>query len=188
MISESRFWKADLLRWAEHLERRTKAQRWSEASTARVERAVMFGFFALRRLIESKGRLCDSTVQRRMRLKLFPSKSRHVTLLNWHKLDRHFALASPRTRTLGVEDLCNQFIHSYVFSLVLGPRLGLHSFLVASDRGRKRALYEVAVRTIVTLFRLAGRDYPNAVDASFDSSIEDFRVTARLLPAPGHAA
>src|SRR5437867_8953010 len=115
MISESRFWKADLARWAGHLERRIRARRWSDASTARVEKAVMLGFFALRRLIESKGRLSDSTIQARLRLTAFPSKSRHITLINWLRVDRHFSLASPRPRRLGLEDLCNQFIHSYVF-------------------------------------------------------------------------
>lgn len=128
MISESRFWKAELARWADHLERRRKARRWSEASTARVQKAVMFSCFALRRLIESKGRLSDSTINRRLRLKLYPSKSRQITLLNWPKVDRHFNLNSPRVKHLGVEDVCNQFIHSYVFTLVLGARFGTLRF------------------------------------------------------------
>jgi len=188
MISESRFWKADLRRWADHLEHRTRARRWSDASTARVEKAVMFGFFALRRLMESKGRLSDSTIRTRVHLNGFPSKSRHITLINWLKVDRHFSLTSPRSRRLGVEDLCNQFIHSYVFIVLHSERAALQSFLVASEWGRRKILYEVPIRTIVRLFRRAAADDPNAVNAVYDATIRDYRVSARTVRDREHAA
>src|SRR3989442_15349190 len=148
----------------------------------------MLGFFAIRRLIESKGRLSESTIRRPIRLTLFPSKSQHVTLLNCHRIDRHFNLASPRPKYLGLEDLCNQFIHSYVFTPFLGARLGLQGFLVSSEQKRKRASYEVPVRTVINLFRRAAADDPNSLHAEFDSSIGDYRVTARVGKDREHAA
>ena len=148
----------------------------------------MMGFFAIRRLIESKGRLSQSTIRRPIRLTQFTSKSQHVTLLNCHKIDRHFNLASPRPKYLGLEDLCNQFIHSYVFTPFFGVRLGLQGFLVSSERKRKRALYEVPVRTVITVFRRAAADDPNSIHGEFDTSIGDYRVTARMLKDREHAA
>ena len=123
-----------------------------------------------------------------IRLSLFPSKSQHVTLLNCHRIDRHFNLASRRRKYLGLGDLCNQFIHSYVFTLYVGARSGLQGFLVSSEQRRKRALYEVPVRTVINLFRRAAADDPNSESWVFDSSIGDYRVTARLLKHREHAA
>jgi len=179
LIAESEYWKDDLLRYADYLEQRRSARRWTERTTARVEKAIMVGCFVIRRLHESRGRLSDSTVRRRVHAIQYPRTGGHIpTLLNWSKLDRHFALHSPRPKTLAVIDLCNQFIHSYVFMPVLNSRGGLHALLVASDSARTKALYEVSIEAIVRIFRRAGNDYPDTVHSTFDQTLGDYVVHA----------
>jgi hypothetical protein len=50
MIWESRYWKADLLRFAEQLRRaRTKAPPFTDRTYVTVEKAVLMGAFVIRR-------------------------------------------------------------------------------------------------------------------------------------------
>ena len=82
MISESVYWKEDLARWASHLARRRRARFWTERAHARVEKAAMLGFFAIRRLIESGGRLSDATISLPIRVHAYSRQSDYMTPSN----------------------------------------------------------------------------------------------------------
>lgn len=148
----------------------------------------MVGFFVIRRLIESTGRLSDTTMNCRIRVRQYPRISSRITLLNWWNLDKHFAVHSPRSKTLTLTDLCNQFIHSYVFMPVLDLRNGLHALFIVSEHSRNKALYEVPVAAIVRVFRRAGNDYPDELRSTFDPLRGDFKVRARTTKYPTHTA
>lgn len=174
MINESVYWKEELARWANHLAQRQRARFWTERAHARVEKAAMLGFFAIRRLIESGGRLSDATICLPVRGHAYPRQSDYMTSVNNHKVDVHFDLEKPKCTTLPLSELANQFIHSHVFTLVQRRSGGLQSILVTSDRGRHKACLDVPVSEIVRAFRRASRDYPTQVSARYDPSRRDF--------------
>jgi hypothetical protein len=174
MISESVYWKEELARWASHLAKRRRAKSWTERSHARVEKAAMLGFFAIRRLIESGGRLSDATINMPVRLHAYPRQSDYMASINSQKVDVHFDLEKPKCTTVPLSVLANQFIHSHVFMLVQRRSGGLESILVTSDRGRHKECLEVSVSEIVRAFRQASRDYPTSVSSRYDPGKKDF--------------
>jgi hypothetical protein len=177
MISESSYWKNDLLKQAASLRLRQDQRRWPEASFSRVEQLVMLGFYSIRKLIEAK-KLSDSTVTSTVQLRAYGATGKSVTLMNWHNVDKLFDLENARLVTLDVVGLCHQFVHSYVFMVVLKQSGGLGGFLLSSDRQRRRLLYEIDVGQVITLFEQVGKDYPASVSMQFNETTQDFDVTA----------
>jgi hypothetical protein len=53
MIWESSFWKEELFRNASRIRKRQLLKRWTERSSAGLERDVMTGFYSIRELIEA---------------------------------------------------------------------------------------------------------------------------------------
>jgi hypothetical protein len=178
LISESQYWKEELARWSAFLQRRMNARKWSDRSHGAVEKAAIFGFFAIRRLHESGGRLSDETVALSTNVRSYPRKSDYMTTLNRVEIDRHFDLEHPTQERRPLLLLMNQFIHSYVFSLVLAPQGGLSSILVCSDWQRTKRCFEVPAISIVRIFHRASRDNPSRVDARYDARRRDFIFSA----------
>jgi len=166
LIAESEYWKDDLLRYADYLEQRRSARRWTERTTARVEKAIMVGCFVIRRLHESRDafpiRRCGGASTRSNT----EDGRTHSHAPELVETGSTLCASLASAKTLAVIDLCNQFIHSYVFMPVLNSRGGLHALLVASDSARTKALYEVSIEAIVRIFRRAGNDYPDTVHST----------------------
>ena len=59
MIHESSYWKEDLLKLAIKLESRLTQNRWGERNLFSVEKEIFFGFYSVRKLIESR-KISDS--------------------------------------------------------------------------------------------------------------------------------
>ena len=71
MIWESQFWKEDLARLALQLKKRTGQRRWSERSLAKLEKEVFIGFYAIRKLLESK-KLSERLTKTQIPIETFP--------------------------------------------------------------------------------------------------------------------
>lgn len=181
MISESFYWKNELLKQAQDLRRRLAQRRWVDASYARVEQTVMLGFYTIRKLIEAK-RISTSTAQRAVHLSAYPATGNPVTLINLHKIERNYDLETRRRETLSLLHLCHQFIHSYIFMVVRAEDGGLHGFLFCSDRMRKQMLFEISAEEVIALFEHVAQDYPNSVQMQINPKTGDFDVKAEVLP------
>ena len=177
MIWESSFWKADLLRRARELRRRGHQRRWQDASLARLEQLTMMGFYGVRKLLEAK-KLSLSVASHTVRLHAYPPTGKPVTLRNWHKLDLLYRFQERQLVSLGLRELCHQFVHSYVFCPWFGRVMNLRGFLLASDRQRCKALLEVTAHEVVRIFELVGRDYVVHERWEFNSKVNDYDVTA----------
>lgn len=143
----------------------------------------MIGFYSIRKLIEAR-KLSDSTMENEIVVWMYPSKGEPVTLMNWYKLDRLFDLANRQQKAFKLLALCNQFVHSYVFTPVQTEEGGLRSILFCSDRARGSALYEAELEQIVGLFEQVGTDYPDAVSMRFDPNTGDYEVRAQMTRSP----
>jgi len=175
MISESAYWKSDLLRQSFQLRKRVVQKRWPGGSFARCEQTIMVGFYMIRKLIEAK-QLTDVVTGTCVPMRLYPSKGKTVTRLNNHKIDELYDLDAPEKQDLGLKELCHQFIHSYVFTLVFDENGSLSMIWIASDHQRAKALFEIEVKTVIGIFEKVGNDDVGSMRATFDASIGDYRI------------
>ena len=118
----------------------------------------MLGLFSVRKLIESR-KLTDKVAKQSVQIRCYPPTGKVVTLLNRHKIDELFDLDKPKDRFVKLSFLCNQVIHSYVFTLVFHEGGPFAAILVASDYERSHALYEIPASRIIEVFELVGNDH-----------------------------
>lgn len=142
----------------------------------------MIGFYSIRKLIEAR-KLSTSTVETKVALYAYVSRGKSVTLMNWHRLDELFDLDTRTKRELDLLALCNQFIHSYVFSPVLSEKGTLQSILLSSDRAKSSVLYEIELTQILAVFDQVGSDYPSHGSIRYDPAKGDYKVTASMIPS-----
>ncbi|MEV0271440.1 hypothetical protein AB0H43_21900 [Hamadaea sp. NPDC050747] len=159
MIWDSVPWKGDLLRVADSLERRTSQRRWSERTAFLIERDVMNGAYAVRKLVEARkisDELAAETVTAREHLLV----GRPVDIWNRDKFYKYYDMEHPQPVELPLADFCNQVIHSWVWMLS-GAEEPPHLFngiYVSSDRKRKSRVYFFAADVLVRVFRAVAHD------------------------------
>src|SRR5690349_14570963 len=142
MIWESSIWKNELLRAAVELTLRKSQRRWSVNAEAKLERTVLTGFWSIRKLAEAH-KFSTEIVSRQVTLIRFPFLGKPIDYLNYHRFIELYNFNRPLAESMPVAALCNQFIHSFVFSVVLGDTGGLVGILFNSDRSRRRGVYEI---------------------------------------------
>jgi hypothetical protein len=168
MISESSYWKTPLLRTATWLERLFAKEETIDKSLARIEREIFVGFYAIRKLIPTF-KLSNSTKQIKIDLQSFPIiKGETVDYFNKHNFDELFEIDAGTYEQRGLEFLCNQVIHSYVFNVVLNEDGSIKGFFIASDTTRHNKVYFVLLEQVVGVFRVVGRDYPEELHIQRD--------------------
>jgi hypothetical protein len=175
MIWESRYWKDDLLRQAKRLRARAQQKRWPGSSSAQVEQLLMGGFYAVRKLIESK-KLSDSLSSKAIQVLEFAPTGKRIHLYNWHHIDRLYKLDSSKGSKIDLFSLCHQFVHSYIFLLSFDEARKLHGVFVTSDRKRSSCLYYIDLQKIVDIFEQVGHDYPANGSFEWDEKKGDYEV------------
>jgi hypothetical protein len=151
MIWESSYWKDDLLRQAKMLRARVRQRRWPESSSAKVEQTLLGGFYAVRKLIESK-KLTDSLKSKAIQVTEFAPAGKTVHLHNWHHIDRLYNLDTPKKAKIDLLSLCDQFVHSYIFLLSFDEGSKLKGVFVTSDTKRISCLYHIDVQHVIDIF------------------------------------
>lgn len=181
MIWESSYWKEDLLRHAAALRKRTLQHRWPERSFARLEQTVMLGFYFIRKLLEAK-KLTIDVSEKQLPVIIFPSLGKPVTLLSWHHLDRLYDFDHPNEKKRSIQWLCNQVVHSYVFTPTFAEPSGLAGLLLNSDRTRNKALYLINIEDVISLFESVGANNANYAEKfRLDPKKGDFEVVLRNI-------
>ena len=178
MIHESRYWKDDLLKFAASLERRLIQKRWYDGTFADVEKTVMLGFYAIRKLTEAH-KLDDKTSGQSVAVTVYPATGKFVTRTNWHHWWELYDMEGPWKAKVQLTPLCHQFVHSYVFSCAFDETRAFESVLVSSDRDRNRLLYSVPVAEVIRVFRRVGKNYPNFYHSEFNESKGDYDVVIK---------
>lgn len=175
MIWHSVYWKEELYRHAAELKRRKHQKKWFERSTAGLEKTIMIGFYAIRKLMEAHA-ISDELRDQQLRLKAYRWTGSRVTFMNWHKIDQKYDLQTPIVLTKTVRWLTNQLIHSFVFMPGFDPEDRLDSLLFNSDRTRRQYLYSISIDKIVSLFEEVAANEPASMRLQFDEEEGDFNV------------
>lgn len=160
MIHDSSYWKDDLLKLAQRLERRILQTRWGDKNFYTLENEIFVGFFLVRKLIESK-KVSRSVAKKAHRLKEFGYTGDPLSLVT-HMRESEYDLSTGTNTSMSVHDLCNQFIHSHHFVpfFVTGRVIG---FFFCSDRRRTSGIYLITLLEVVEIYRAVGSNQPSSM-------------------------
>jgi len=176
LIFESQYWKDDLRKIGARILKRKGQTRWIARSFVALEKDVFVGFYAIRKLVEAK-KLSVTIETMQIDVTTYSSTEKGVTRLNSHRLDEHYDFTSPSQGQVPILLMCNQVIHSYIFTGYFNDDYTLGGIFVTSDHSRKQKLYAVEVDALIMLFETVATDDPVEMHSIFDPSIGDYGVT-----------
>lgn len=158
MIYESIHWKKPLLETARWLVSVRLSERTQERTYVRIERELFLSFYAIRKLFDTL-KVTDRIKRATIELE-WHRNTKTVHHMNCEHIDLLYDLNRSNKEQRDVIFFCNQFIHSFVFSIYeQDGRVG--GFYVSSDRDKNKKLYRVSLDQVVVLFRLVGHDSPS---------------------------
>jgi hypothetical protein len=175
MIWESRDWKEYLLKTALNLSKRIHQKRWTERSFFLFEREIFFAFYSVRKLIEAK-KLSDYVVEAKISLQAFKSMGLPVTRFNRDGINELYDLQNPSSESIKLKDICNQFIHSYIFVPCFGESNELDGIIFCSDHTRKHRVFKLAIADLIEALKMVDSDYPSSGHYVFDEKLGDYQV------------
>lgn len=162
MIWNSVPWKNHLSKTAKQISRWQAQKRWTEASLFRVEKEVFFGFYAIRKLLESKTKISFEARDTQTSVRVYKAKAKSADLMNWHKLEEIYDFSEGTQKPISLNDLCNSIIHSYVF--VAHVEQGLNSILFNTERERNSWLLELDAKRLQSIFERIANDDVNSIE------------------------
>jgi len=183
MISDSVPWKEELLKVASRLEKKKVQTRWAERSSFLVERDVMVGAYAVRRLNEAH-KISDKLAARRLKVKSHALIGGAPDVLNRFEFWEHYDLEKSEEVELSVREFCNQVIHSWNWHISAtdeSPWL-FNGIFISSDRKRRSCLYFIDVDMLVELFRSVGNE--DIVSADMRRNSDGEMIYINLVGAP----
>jgi hypothetical protein len=150
MIFNTYYWKRELERRALVLRGHMAQRRWVAASDASVEKAVMLGFYAVRKIAESFGPpLRDPS---HLRVTTFRRGTGKPSPIVFPDVLKAFDLTAPKMVSMPLRDVCNEIIHSHFFSLWLDRSRTLRGVFVASDWNKNKRICRLDIERIAILF------------------------------------
>src|SRR6266508_2088861 len=141
MIFKSHYWRAEVGRLAAVLRRHTRQRRWPEASDASVEKRVMLGFYAIRKMSYEAFEPVKAPAA--VKVVAFPRNSHKRSPISYPEVIEAFDLTAPRPKSMLVKEVCNQIIHSHFFALWFGPDRMLHGVFFCSDWEKDKEVYRL---------------------------------------------
>jgi len=168
MIKDPSYWRRDLIKTADALERRRHQLRWNEISFARTEQPIMTAFYGIRKMLEAKKaspKILAASVPI-LEYRRRPDLGNEVVA---PILQVYFDLEHPKKCDRELLFICHQVIHSYIFSTAVGFSSGFEGIYFASDRLRNKHLFFITAQTLVNVFQRVGND----PEADFSPWVEE---------------
>lgn len=176
MILESSYWKNDILKISNNLEKRYNQKRWSERSFFVLEKEVFIGFYIIRKLIESN-KISNSLKKKRIIIKEYPIGDKKTNVMNRHEFAELYRLYEGIDTSLSIEDLCNQFIHSFVFAPFVPSGTSLVGFYFCSDRQKDKGLFYITLVNVVEIMRSIGENHPSTMKVKFNYKKNEYETS-----------
>lgn len=156
MIYESAPWKRDLLVDAQILKRWAKKPHWQRAHYI-FEKKVFFAAYAIRKLIHA-GKIGPDFPFWGRKVKKYENRNRSkIDMFNRDRLEQHYDFENFKAETLSLEHLCNQIVHSYIFSFCHsedGSRL--QGIWFVSDKDKNELLYYIELNEFLEMMIKVG--------------------------------
>ena len=176
MIWESSYWKKDLLKIAKKLEKRQNQKKWLDSSFANTEKDIMISAFMIRKLFESK-KIDNIMEKENIKITSYPSNGCKINLLRRHSPEDFFKINTPITNQKSIKEICNQIIHSYVFTLILNDSNQLVSFWFMSDYNKSEQMIEITIFDYIKILKKIGTYWPSNETYTYNTKTNDFTVS-----------
>lgn len=93
MISESSYYKDELLRMAQRMEKRLLQKQWHEPALVCFEKDIFWAFYIIRKLFEKKTVLTNNVRKLEIPLRTYPyKKSKKINIINLNRIDELYDL------------------------------------------------------------------------------------------------
>ena len=150
MINDSVLWREQLWRSADELEYRKTQRRWTERTSSFVEREIMVGSSAIRRLHEART-VSDALAARKWEVtRHLRTSARRPAIWARATPSEYYDFPHGTSPMPSGTELCNQVIHSYIWML--------DGIYVGSDRPRLSGLFFAPVDRSIERFRAVGSE------------------------------
>jgi hypothetical protein len=149
MILDSFVWKNELNKDLQIVKKNLQKSKFADDSQENVIAAISiekFTFtsaFIIRKLVESK-KLSDEFQSTSVQVQSFERINREnaIHIFNRHRIDEFYSLNNPIKASLSIVNICNAFIHSFVFEIVLNDdKDSFGGIIFNSDKTRDTAVF-----------------------------------------------
>ena len=146
------FWLKELIASGQFLEGLYRNAVWDHELEFKCEKAIFIGFYAIRKLIESQ--LIERSIETRNTkvTRYLPRNNVNFELEFAKKWSSAYNLLEGEKWQLSSEKICNQFIHSKVFSPFVPFRNVCVGVYISSDRDYRKFVYYIQLVTIIETF------------------------------------
>jgi hypothetical protein len=137
-------WADELVRVAARLEAKTKQTRWTDRTDVLIERDFVVGAYAMRKLLRS-----GEAGHRQIPIRRFdPSVKRPPAP---DDAAETYDIEHSRRETLSVADLCQQILHSSVFTFCCGETADLFDGIYISSDAEEKNVFLVLASDFIAL-------------------------------------
>lgn len=178
MIEQHLYWRQDLLKVAERLEKRYRQKKWSDRTRYNIEKEIFLSFYIIRKLIENR-RMNGSVSSSRHTVTWYPIIIGETPSTEPKTFAFTYLLYHGWREELTPAELCNQFVHSFIFFPFTPFKRDMFGIFFASDRQSKTGLYYVTLVKVIEIILSAGRNRPTKLKLVRKPN-GSFKVSLRL--------
>lgn len=160
----------------------------------------MVSAYAVRKLSEAR-LVSDELEERRWTIHRHKLRGEPPDIWNRYFFWETFDLESSTKESMTTVRLCNQIIHSWIWTTDFSEAGSFRGIYVASDRERRKCLYRVEIEVLIRLFDAVGREEIGSMTMATDANGERqwvqvkamspdelARITGEVAPFAGGAA
>ena len=162
MITQSNYWKKDLLKSIDVLEKLKKQKRWRDETHVKLEKLLLLNFYTIRKLLEIK-KISDQIENKSIPIIEFPVPGKTlITIFNYHKYEEYVAFDSPKKTQLSPKKMADIIIHSLVLSPIFAENsdsnlMHLKGIVFNSDFYPNKVFY-ITIESIQSILHNFGTD------------------------------
>lgn len=166
MILDSFVWKSELNKDLRIVKRRLQKAKFSdepkkyEIATISIEKFSFTSAFIIRKLVESK-KLSDEFESASVQMQSFQriNQENTIHLFNRHRIDEFYDLDNSSKISLSVVNICNAFIHSFVFEIALSDdEDSFGGIIFNSDKTKNTAVFFIQLEDYFKVIESAIKD------------------------------
>lgn len=170
MIEQIELWRRYLNKCALRLEKRFRQKRWSSRSAFLLEQDIFLGFYAIRKIMESKKFNPKLAGLNPKVLQYAYNKVANSTLDVNHPL-YSYELFNYKSYKLSTKKLSDQFIHSYHFVTEVPLGGALTGFYFVSDWLKDKQIFYIKLLKVIEIFYSFYLDTPCKLQIAKDSPL-----------------
>ncbi|MDN2658204.1 hypothetical protein Q4490_15935 [Neptunomonas phycophila] len=146
------YWLEEIQNSCVFLENLYRKQEWNNNLEFQFEKSIFFGFYAIRKLIESN--LIDPNIASRNTkiTKYSPIEKEEFEINFLERWSKAYNLMKGDEWQLSLEKICNQFVHSKIYSPFVPDGTWCVGIYFVSDRDYKKKVYYIQLIRVIETF------------------------------------